>query len=62
MVDCYNTTKNAAHGCAGGYETKALEYVMTTGGQMSEENYPYLETDWINETTHPKRDCKFNIS
>lgn len=39
-------------GCKGGYEFRALEYVIRAGGLMQEKDYPYTATD--------SGPCKFN--
>ncbi|XP_028138896.1 procathepsin L isoform X1 [Diabrotica virgifera virgifera] len=42
LVDC---AKEDCYGCSGGYMDKALEYIETAGGIMSENDYPYEGVD-----------------
>lgn len=47
IVDC----DTIDHGCGGGWQEKALDYIIQTGGLEADSEYIY---------THKKGDCKFN--
>ncbi|EGG19234.1 cathepsin L [Cavenderia fasciculata] len=54
LVDCSNRFGN--NGCSGGYMDNAFRYIISSGGIVSNESYPYISST----TSRQSITCKFN--